>query len=273
VEVKADAIDRLEWLVDFHVSMGDRRGELVSWDGRVLFSAKDRGQDLTLHARWVDCARLTDFYLASSHKLRLETDLPRDALDRIERLRSGGPLFARVQGVLVVHMPSGPPAHVSVETAPVALRDLWIGQVLATLRPPGRMLLELSIPPAPSDEKAASVLARITEAQRLFDHGEYDSSIREAYVALEALLLQTHKSLGRFEGGELGKQINSLKTIANATRHTEQERHGGFRAGRDWAAHFLVTARSLCAVVFRPRDQSTVADESNAEQPGLAGAT
>lgn len=275
VEAVADVVDRLEWSVRILADgWGLGRAYVLHWDGHIALCREPggAGSRLTIPARWTNREHASRFVVLPGERMfTFATDLPGDALDRVERFRASGPLHAYVEGTFVVaflrdgnsedwtsavaNMMGGTSrCDQSVRTESASLRELWCEKVLATLRAPGRYLLEVTIPrTAPEGEMAKRALARLGDAQGAFDLGNYPEVARLCYRALDEIVFSQESlrvRFGEFAGGSLHKQFKELKDLCNADRHGDRPRHAGFEVNRAFAEHALITASSLCAVAL-----------------------
>src|SRR5688572_13616431 len=107
VNAEKGAIDRLEWSVRAHVAPGGNRNRpifILGWEGQIVFyrepipssilPSPTHPPRLALAAPWINRAKASRLFVPSEVIIAFRTELPGDALDRIERFREGGRLFA-----------------------------------------------------------------------------------------------------------------------------------------------------------------------------------
>lgn len=256
------------------------------WDGRVVFSVTAHGGHgppegrLALVARWTNRNDSGRFQVPRETLFEFATDLPGDALDRIESFRDGGRLYARLEGRLFViyrdeHVPKSsttrpwvddavallgqsqrtPCADVSSEVRELT-RDVWCTEVLATLRPPGRFVFDVRVPIGDADEEGAKrALAHLAEAQKTFDEGGRDGEVgRICYRALDELRRladHTEKRYGMFGRDRLIAQIKETKSLCDPERHGDSPHHDDLKFDRPLAQHVLVVTSSIAGVLLR----------------------
>jgi hypothetical protein len=202
------------------------------------------------------------------------TDIPSEALDRIEEFRSSARLYARIEGALtLVHrsQQSGPggwyeglaalmgdfnrvPAA-EIRTEPLELtRDYWCRDVLAVLRPPGHHVIEVAIAqPLAKSKVGESALTHLAEAQHAFDEGRFAEVARVAYRALDELqpiLDRVGDRYGAFGRDRIREESKALRSLCNPERHGEQSQHDGLSFDRVLALHVLVGAKNLVGLVL-----------------------
>lgn len=194
-------------------------------------------------------------------------------LDGLERFRDGGRLFARVQGrcqALVLGTYNTPFEQVlgelvSAFTDPQRMvwteawgdsyeltRDLWCAEILPILRPPGRVVLEATLPALlPDEEHGRRALGHLDAAQRAFDEGRYDEAARLVYRAGEALQqLSAHveSRYGDLAKGSIARQNAALQALCHPERHDDSKVVGGHDTDRPMALHLITSMKSLAAV-------------------------
>jgi len=291
-----DVVDRFEWTVRVGTGFWGlhlRRGYVLFWDGRVAFYLEPvpanimPGSDLpvkTLPARWTNRDAAARLFLPQETTFKFETELPGNALDRIEEFRNGARLYARLQGKLVaVAQPEGTERHLAdqrdpdplgllrdlarvmgdptervhdtdIRTEPFELtRDFWCEKVLGTLRPPGRYVLEVAAG-VPSQDQAAAATAHWKEAQKAFDNGRHEETARLCARALEELnklLDALEERYGKFGRERIAEQIKTTKSLCDPVRHAERPHHDGLRVDGPLARHLLVVTASLVAIASR----------------------
>lgn len=198
-------------------------------------------------------------------------DMGRDVLDGLERFRDGGRLYARVQGkfralfftdgatsqqmlheLLESYASHSRTLWLNVWGASLELtRDTWCGDVLEKLRPPGRFIFEAAIPVGtPSEDHGRRALEHLGEAQKAFDEGRYDETLRTAHKAGEALLNLNALVVRRY--GEnvqkaLSSQVGALHRICHRERHDQVDASTLPAIDRALAQHVLVSMKTLAA--------------------------
>ena len=275
-----DAVDRLEWeariSTDFY---GTNHAQifLFRWDGRVRFYREPTQSkaSLSLSAKWSN-ASAARLFSPGQQELHFTTELTPSALDRIEAFRGGGRIFARVEGMLfLVHKSGHTGASASewaVELAqmlgdsrrslgstivsePLELsRDVWCGEILSVLRPPGRLITEIALPTVSAEgETALRAINHLKEAQLAFDHGRWAETARVCYCALEELKKASNEvsqRYGEYAKARLLDQIKAIGATCNVERHSEEVHHDGLEFDRALAAHVLASSWSVAGVFF-----------------------
>lgn len=277
-----DAVDRLEW--DVRVALSGfgptTQGVYVlRCDGRIAFY-RERVAGMpgptfprrTLTARWTNTER-PRLHVPGEAIFQFATDVPRDALDEVERFREGGPLFARFEGklALVFQKSEGQAdwlgdlvrvlgdfhrsSSFDVCTDHLALRDDWCEEILTALRPPGRHLVEVCVPSAEAScERGQRALEHLRNAQRAFDDGRYADVLRAAYVVLDELVpLHNVASprYGAFGHDRLREQMSETRKLCNPERHRTRDQFDSAPPDRLLAQHVLTVTASSCGVVLR----------------------
>lgn len=288
VRAVRDAVDRLEWRVRLVAEWDRPQAELfiLDWDGDIAFctervdpcSSSGRGPRLTLPARWLKHDRLPHVRASSETTCVFATALPRDALDRIESLRDGGRLFARLEGwVTIVRRreavnPSGwlqgfvalagdrQERRPMIRTESFELtRDLWCTEVLATLRPPGRHVVEIACPAPTAGSGNQSVTVLLAKAQRAFATHQTEETLRLAYLVLEELRPSYDKLHGRY--GKLIRDrveadLKALMAICNAERHSGKPEYVDCKTDYKLAQYVLIGTQNLAALVLGRSDDA-----------------
>lgn len=193
-----DAIDRISWTVeiatDFWGTAPDR-AFAFDWIGDIAFYREHvpanttRGPQtprLTLPARWRRTQYDAQLHVPAAKPWTFETQIPPTALDALEAFRQSGRLYARLEGeaLMVVGGSQGwldelanimgagrriPTVTIRSESYELT-RDLWCQEVLAVLRPPGRFVIEVSVPRATAiNELGERAMQRIAAAQGALD--------------------------------------------------------------------------------------------------------
>lgn len=289
VQAVSDAVDRLVWEVDVGTDFFGTHYQLayaLFWDGQVVFWREPFPPGNTpgpqtprknLAARWVNrdvSARMT---VPNPRRFEFASDLPGDALDRLDDFREGGRLFARVEGklVLVIAEPSreGQGSVVNdmlfdlgqlmtssnrlhstaICTDPKELsRDTWGDAILAKLRPQGRHVLEVTIPiGSTAGDVAAVALQQQRAAQRAFDEGRYEETMRACAHVLDQinlLLNRADAAYGKLGLAHIGSQIVAAKSLCDAAHLAGKSGGDGVRADRTLAHHVLIVTSSLFAL-------------------------
>lgn len=130
-------------------------------------------------------------------------------------------------------------------------RDTWGGDLLAKLRPPGQVIFEAAIPPATATEDhGRRALEHLEFAQKAFDEGRYDETLRTAHKAGEALQNLNSRVVARY--GEnvqkaLSNQISALHRICHIERHDQEHASARPAVDRALAQHVLVSMKTLAA--------------------------
>ncbi len=290
VSAVAGAIDRLDWRVristDFHGTWLDK-AFAFGWCGVVAFDRKalqggsipgPNHPRLVLNARWLNQMQAARMNIPGTVRFEFTTELPAGVLDRIERFREAGRLFARVEGDLLFtyrdgHNPrpegSAPWLSQAVETlsanssigdrvitdAYELTRDFWCEEVLHKLKPPGHHVIEIQIPTVdPANSTATRVLRYLDEAQRSFNEGRWAEVARVCYRALEefrSVMDPAKQAYGEYACGQLLAQAKEVRSLCNPERHAERGEHDGLEFDRNLALHVLVSTQSLAGVVLR----------------------
>lgn len=290
-----DIVDRFEWTVRLGTGfwgLAPRRAYVLFWDGRIAFylepvpvgSMPAALPVRMLPTRWTNRDSTARLFLPRETNFKFETDLPGNALQRLEEFRNGARLYARLEGKLVAAaQPEGiereaaehsgvdslgllrdlsdvmgePGRRVhgtDIRSEPFELtRDFWCETVLGTLRPPGRVVLEFVAGP-PSQEQATAAAAHWREAQKALDHGRHEEVARLCARALEELnklLDAIEVRYGRFGRDRLAEQIKSTKSLCDPVRHAERPHHDGLQVDLPLARHLLAVTASLIAVACR----------------------
>ena len=283
-----DAVDRLHWEVLISTSDLSRdQAFVVHWEGCIVFAREQLPSNQgsapsanrpTLPARWTNRENSSRLFGRGEVTFALVTDLPGDALQRIDSFRENGPLFARLEGKLVI-VHQGPGIGGKYERPwlddvaeimgrgnrgwtnnvigePFNLRDIWCTQVLATLRPPGRFFLEVRVPLGhPHEEAAKRAVAELAKAQKAFDEeGRYSEVARACYVALEELRKLADRiedDYGKFARGRFLDQIKETMSLCDPERHADRPHHDGLVFDRTLALHVLAVTSSIAGVVLR----------------------
>jgi hypothetical protein len=110
-----DATDRLEWQVTMATDIFGVRmnhGYVLNWEGSVgLYRQPDPPRSLRpslqvarlgMQARWTNRHEAARLFIPTEKTFEFATDLPVEALDRVEAFRAGGRLFARLEGRVVI---------------------------------------------------------------------------------------------------------------------------------------------------------------------------
>lgn len=279
------AVDSLLWTVEvrtdfFGINM--ERILLAAWSGAVAFyrepipgnsmPAPDPRRRIALPAEWVNRDKTTKLLAPQDVSFVFRTQLPGDALARLERFRDGERLYARVEGqfmrwslgdpnaafdqVEAVLMAAREPRLIlwaDVRSEPHELtRDEWGAHVLATLRPPGIVPLEVKLPTVESEaEPVKRALAHLDEAQRALDENKTDRVAHMAYRALDELKHladRVQANRGEFIGKRLLEERKALASICDPERHGERPSGPTGQVDRVLAQHILAAAKSLVAV-------------------------
>jgi hypothetical protein len=286
-----DAVDRLEWRVvtatDFFGSRIDR-AFVIHWEGAIAFyrHAVPKGADmgsqtakLSLVARWTNRERSARLHTPTEATFEFVTEIPGEALDRIEHFRDGGRLHARLEGKLFViqeereskktgHRPwiddalrlmadydRMPCVDLRSESFELT-RDTWCTEILATLRPPGRFVVDVRVPIGQAHEDGAKrALDHIRDAQKTLDEGGRDGEVgRICYRALDELrklVDGVEERYGKFGKERLIAQIKETKSLCDPERHGESPHHDDLKFDRPLAQHVLAVTSSIAGVVLR----------------------
>lgn len=280
------AVDALLWSVEIRTDFFGIRMErifLAGWSGVIAFyrdpcpghsmPAPDPGRRLTLAAEWVNRDRTTKLLAPQEVSFLFRTQLPGDALDRIDRFRGGERLYARLEGQFMRWSLDGNPLEGQDEVEAIVAaaadpgrviwadvrseshelsRDVWGVSVLSVLRPPGIVTLEIRLP---TDESASQplkrALAHLNEAQRALDHNQTDRVAQIVYRALDELkgcADQVQTSRGEFITRRLLDERKALASICDPERHGERPSGPTGDVDRTLAQHILAAAKSLVAV-------------------------
>ncbi len=204
----------------------------------------------------------------------MATDLPGGALDAIERFRESGRLFARFEGQLY-YLTKGPlitgnapwfddlvamldggtgrsPCQ-DIRSEPFEMRDRWCSEILSALRPPGRLLIEITLP-AQHDDGAQRAVAHLSDARRALDDGRYAEVARVGYRALDEISKLTGRvteRYGAYATARINDQIDKARSLCNPERHGSAPHHDGLEFDRPLAEHVLAVATSLVGIVLR----------------------
>lgn len=282
VDAVTGLVDKLMWTVAARADFWGAPPHLgylaLDWVGRVVLSLVPGAPTNApaLVAAWVQREHVTRTFANDDLSLSFETPLPGDALDRVERFRDGGPLFAHVEGSFFVLQFEGessprPPLDRAVavfnqltqrktalwtnlvRTEPFELtRDQWAAGVIPALRPPGRVVLEVRLPAVAGDEEIARrALGHIDAAQAAFDVNNTGETARLVYRAIDELLQLEHaveRRYGEFMRKRLSDQAKSIKSLCDPERHGERPSGPTGAVDRPLAQHLLVTAKALASL-------------------------
>ena len=286
VVAEASVIDSLSWTVALQIDIGvaTQRVFIPKWNARMVFHKNEmtpvtmppRGPEvLELRAIWSSDVRDSRWFSRIDRNVEFRTELAGDAVERIERFRCGGPLFVRLESqAQVLVLPQGDAAEIAsaiataytdpgrviwvdVLSESLDARDIWLRNVIAVLRPPGRVLLEVAVPSCITDEpNAHRALAALEKADSEFSIGRYEEVANHVYKALEALQPLLHlvsSASGDMVRGRIKDQGSALAGIANEVRHDEAKlKRAVAKVDRALAQHLLISAKSLAAVIMRP---------------------
>ncbi len=278
-------VPAIEWTVELTYGANSADGLLLSdWIGSVeLFKRSITGQDpaggadarLELRAEWRG--------QASGHRRSISggssidhvflTELPGLALDHVEAFREGALLHAQLGGEFTGlplgnerHTPHGAPQRLKLEqslagtgnmnTARVTSRGSlelgrWPTEVLSTLRPEDRLLVEIVLPAAEFEDPIVGTMLK--QARRDFDDGGYPEVSRKLFVVIERLM--THSS--QLDGPYGEAMARLIKGMLKGVRGvTNGERHGREpdpleKTDRRLAQAALAAVQGLCAVYLR----------------------
>lgn len=167
ISAVVDSVDRLEWRVristDFY-GTEQAKAFILNWEGRVSFYLRPVPSNgmpgaetakRTLTARLLNYAKSARLTMPHEVALDFATDLPGDALDRIQHFRGENPLYCRLEGFLTLateyrgSLTNGF-ANLMGDHQVVAGADVWSEpfdlqrdwpRVCAELRPSGRFLM------------------------------------------------------------------------------------------------------------------------------------
>jgi hypothetical protein len=283
-----DAIDRLEWDTRISAPFGSAPSFVVHWEGNVVFYkepiASNQGMGPSfprraLAARWTNRENAARVLRPDESTFTFVTELPGDALDRIESFRDGGRLFARLEGTRFVvnrdpgfAVPNQPklpwlddvadimgrgnrPWTDNVWSEPFELREIWCTQVLATLRPPGRFVLDLQLPSASADgDTAKRALDHIANAKKTFIEGGRDGEVgRICYRALDELRKLAdgvEARYGKFGRDRIIAQIKETKSLCDPERHGDAPHHDDLEFDRTLAQHVLAVTSSIAGLLM-----------------------
>lgn len=282
VEPALGLIPRLQFTTNLRFDAGQahERLFLAKWVGEISFTrtAEVGMQPLgpnkvVLPAKWASEADSSRALSHSDVAATFSCDLPPTILDSLESFRDGGRMFARVQGEFqVLFLDSYDASFEVVLTRLVEFltnhqrvlwqrvwgdsieltRDLWCTEILPRLRPPGRFVLEGSLPKTQAEEEhGRRALAHLMDADRAFDEGHYDEAARLVYKAGEAL--QQLGSAVEARYGELAqkaiaRQNSALQALCHPERHDESKVNGGHDTDRAMAAHLITSMKSLASI-------------------------
>ncbi len=288
-EVRAvrDSVDRLEWTLELATDFfGTRPNDayVLDWVGRAVFyrepvapNSKPGPQHprMTLDANCRNWGRARQLRMPNPTSLVLVSEITSDALEKIERFRDSGRMYVRIEGCLTVVVNEsendGHPwltdlqrlfgdrrrvPHVDVWSASFELtRDLWCDEILSTLQPPGRYVVEVLPHGVTEREAAGHIMRHVSEAREALTDGRFEEVGRICYRALDELsrlgdaVRERYGKLGR---ERLADQIQSTKSLCNPSRHGNQPAHDGFSMSRALATHILAVTSSLAGVLLAP---------------------
>jgi hypothetical protein len=288
VEVVSGLIPSLQWTVKLRLSFGPEMQRLFPsrWMGEIAFTRQPEGEGslsptgpnkLVLPALWASESEDPPFWSNSDYVQQFRCEMRPDILDGIERFRDGGRLYARVQGKVQVFRLGTDTTNAnsillalakSYASIPRDLwhnvwgasyeltRDTWCGKLLGQLRPPGRIILEATIPAGiPTEVHGQKAVEYLDRARRAFDEGRYTESVRDTYQAGEAL--QQLNSVVAARYGEkiqkaLSAQIGGLHQLCNLERHHQKhDPSQSMAVDRPLAQHALISLQSLIAVYLK----------------------
>lgn len=230
-----------------------------------------------LPARWIQRRETpVRMWSQTSSNVKFETSLPSGALNRLDDFRDGGKLHARVEGTvnllllrddsLVGLAPTEQLTRIWWDTANnnfVVSDDIlsesfelskerWCTEVLRTLRPPGHVVFEMTVPRLEAlGDAAKRCLGHLDGAQAALDQDRIGDSVRLVYRALEELRHFNNEAnavYGDYRQKRLAEQAKSLRSLCNPERHASEVKDGGLEElPRRLANYLLIAARALCA--------------------------
>lgn len=277
-----DAVDLLVWEVEiattFYGSNYQRayawlwEGDAVFWREEVPFGTRPGPQTprRALRARWTNRDQSARMIVPRDQKFEFTTDLPGDALDRIEEYRDGGRLFVRIEGKLSVAFAGPSKARESHDEIAGILNDLgrsmvdssrvyavdictilkeisrdtWSESILAKLRTPGRHILEVRVPigQAAGDAAAAAIQSH-RAAQLAFDQGRYEETLgacAQALGQIDQLMERIEASYGKGCREVVAEQLRATRDLCAPSSSQAK-----MRVDRALAHHLLVVTSSL----------------------------
>jgi hypothetical protein len=287
----AGAVDRLLWDVEFSPSFWGTFGTriLLDWTGDLVFDKRPipansmpppGSPNWRLAGRWVNRERLTHVHPQQTYSIQIESDLPGDALDRLERFRDSGRLYVRVEAEVTVLLggilePGVAPDAIKSEygfllqlrnpsrsmretfrtEAFELTRDVWGYEILGALRPPGRFIFEATIPFGTAHEEVAKKgLAHLTESRKALDEGRYAEVARLCYRAIEELAKLSERietQYGKYGKDRLLIQMKEVRSLCDPERHGSKPVSEDCVFDRPLAEHVLSSVMSFASVVLR----------------------
>ena len=284
VHAVPDAVDRLAWEVDVRTDFFTSRhqvGYALFWEGQVTFWRESvpagsmpgpQTPRKSLPARWANRDKSARFTVPNEHHFEFATDLPGDALEKIEAFREGGRLYARIEGtlgVVLVEPRKGEElvgamlmdlgrvlvdssrAHTAqVRTDPKELsRDSWCDDVLGKLRPQGRHVVEVTVPIGSIfGDAAAAALEHQRAAQRHFDAGRYEETVHVCARALDqtsGLLDKIQTNYGNRGRESVAQQIEAIRSVCDPALPAQRSPHGALRVDRALAQYVLIATSAV----------------------------
>lgn len=285
-ELRAPGVWRVAWTFEATLHWGtDSQARVVGVSGDVAIYREPcaaNSRPAETHPRTRLACRLQDGgRIIQTHPtdFTVVTELPPWVLDDIESWRSGGQLYARFEGELfllscgvnrdprggaVVGYPlldqfgdGGRTVYQRLDSESLEIsRDRWCS-LLAVLRPPGRIALDLPLGgPSAVEGEPSATLDKLLKARAELDAGAYPNVVRLLYVVLEDLqaTLNGTDGLSARYGSRTKERIlgnlKELKGLANCERHGGQGAEPE-RADRDLANYVFAGTAALAAMLLR----------------------
>lgn len=242
---------------------------LLQFEGRVTFLREGESSPcMGLDARWVDRERTTCIVTEQTapYQFTFVTPLHHGALDRLETVRDGARMWARVEGAFLVGFigernsadwsyrhtqhPSPPLITMGnpwlrVRSEPFELRREDWGDILGQLRPTGFTVLELQLPEVVT--RVDGVSDRVARAEAHFHAGRWEECVADLFKTIEALLDHRPALLAAYDerlAGLVQQQASRVKGVCNEARHHPVSAH----LDRPLTQHLLLSTKSLLAV-------------------------
>lgn len=266
---------------------------LLDWTGDVVLTRNPIASNsetsrehapVRLPARWLNRERVTRVDSRHEHSFVFETILTSEVLNRIDDFRNGSSIFARLEGemlTLIVERTNEDISHPynqpvkrtelwnqlsefgrslwgRVVSEPYELsRDFWSRQILGTLRPPGRVLIEMKLPSAGGQSAIASAcLKHLGNAQSALDDLRLEEVAAHVHRALEETSKLDEVVKSRYGGlitQRLSEQRDALMEVAARPQPEPDASDGSLPPmTRSLAQHLLLSAWSLCGTYFAP---------------------
>lgn len=222
-----------------------------------------------LPARMIGDDHHNELHRNSVSTMRCAIDLPPGGIDRLERFRDGGPLYARIVGGFA-YIPVGDNPNGEYQ----ALRSLqgvglnrsysiygkanridpeqW-SDVLQVLRRERRLSIEVAIPAKATPESLLSELEdRQKAARRALENGSYAEVARIVFMMLE-IMKNNPACVNERYSKSVCKHLNNMASGLRGVANLERHHHGtdGYdHVDRALAVHLLTSFTTLAAVWF-----------------------